>query len=113
MPTTITLPQIHTVPLGSERIIPVDYTKDIGGSSITAATAAEQTTSTLGITGTEPSDGTYTSKDTGATVAAGSAVWFRVIPTVAGTYSVLVTATTDSTNPGREVIPYLIMIVVA
>ena len=113
MPTTKTLPQVHEVALGAERIIPVDYTRDLGGATISSATAVEQTTSTLGITGTEPNDATYVSKETNNTVAINNAVWFRVIPTLAGTYSVLVTATTNSTNPGREVLPYLITIVVA
>lgn len=117
MPTTITLPQIHTVALGGETIIRVNYTDRLGGSAssttISSATAVDQAsgTSTLGITGFEPNDATYT--DNGATVGLAKAVWFRVIPTLAGTYSVLVTATTNSTNPGREVLPYLITIVVS
>ena len=113
MPTTITLPQIHTVALGCERTIRVDYTADLDGATIVSATAAEQTTSTLGVTGTEPNDATYTSRETGNTVAIGKAVWFRVIPTLSGTYSVLVSATTGATNPGRDVLPYLITIIVA
>ena len=112
MPTTKTLTQVHEVQLGSERIVPVDYTSDLGSSTIVSATAVEQTTSVLGITGTEPNDATYVSRETNATVAIGKAVWFVVIPTLVGTYSVLVTATTNSTNPGREVLPYLITIVV-
>ena len=113
MPTTLTLPQVHTVALGCERTIRVDYTVDLDGATISSATAVEQTTSTLGVAGAEPNDATYVSKETGNTVAVNKAVWFRVIPTVAGTYSVLVTATTNATNPGRDVLPYLITIIVA
>ena len=118
MPTTITLPMVHEVALGGESIIPIDFTtrlRTINGTQaiLVSATAVEQTTSTLGITDTEVNDATYIDDYTGATVNISKGVWFRVIPTLAGTYTVLVTGITNSTNPGREVLPYLVTIVVA
>ena len=109
----ITLPMTHRTSVGETAIVPIDFTDRLAGASLTGTpTVVEQTTSDLTITDVENNDGTYVSAETGATVATNKAVWCRITSATTGTYSLLVTANTDATNPGAETLKRLIKLIV-